>query len=81
MKNTVVSEWIDCIVECASEPCCRSINYKYTLNLKNETNCEMLHNLVYNTSQTLLEKNALYDHVYLLNPRKVNCCKFMQVVL
>ncbi|XP_028411110.1 microfibril-associated glycoprotein 4-like [Dendronephthya gigantea] len=30
----------------------------------------MLHNVVYNTSESLLEKNSSYDHVYLLNPQK-----------
>ena len=73
IKNVVVSEWIDCVLECACEPCCRSINYKKTLDLKNETNCEMLHDMVYNKSQLLLlDKNNSYDHVYLANPRKVN---------
>ncbi|XP_028411182.1 microfibril-associated glycoprotein 4-like [Dendronephthya gigantea] len=30
----------------------------------------MLHNVVYNTSERLLEKNSSYDYVYLLNPQK-----------
>ena len=68
MRKTV-SEWTECIIECVKEPCCRSINYRKTLC--NETNCEMLHNVVYNTSEKLLEKNSSYDHVYLTNPHKV----------
>ena len=67
----VVSDWPDCVMECVREPCCRSINYKRTANLKNESNCEMLHNLVYNTSQKFLVANYTYNHVYLGNPRKV----------
>ena len=64
-----VSQKIDCVMDCAFEPCCRSINYKNTV--QNEPNCEMLHNFVYNTSSDLLEKNSSYDHVYLVSPQKV----------
>ena len=64
-----LSQWMDCVVECVKQPCCRSINYKQTSH--GESNCEMLHNLVYNTSEKLLERNPFYDHVYLINPRKV----------
>ena len=64
-----VPEKMDCIIECVNEPCCRSINYRKTL--RNEKNCEMLHNIVYNTSEALLERNSSYDHVYLTNPHKV----------
>ena len=67
----IVPQKIDCVMECATEPCCRSINYKTLLSLNNETNCEMLHNMVYNTSQTLLEKNSSFDYVYLISPHKV----------
>ena len=74
LKNIAVSDWFDCVVECATEPSCRSINYnnKEPLNLKNEANCEMLHNVVYNTSQKFLKKNSSYDHVFLMNPQKVS---------
>ena len=64
-----LSQWMDCVVECAKQPCCRSINYKQTS--QNESNCEMLHNLVHNTSEKLLERNPFYGHVYLINPHKV----------
>ena len=67
----LVSQRIDCIVECAIEPCCRSINYKKTS--KNETNCEMLHDQLdtNDTSKKLLNESS-YDYVYLTNPQKVN---------
>ena len=67
----LVSQRIDCIVECAFEPCCRSINYKKTS--KNETNCEMLHDrLDTNYTTTKLLNESSYDYVYLTNPTKVN---------
>ncbi|XP_028411143.1 microfibril-associated glycoprotein 4-like [Dendronephthya gigantea] len=57
-------------MECATEICCRSINFKKKLTSKNDSNCEMLHNVVYNTSERLLEKNSSYNYVYLVNPQK-----------
>jgi hypothetical protein len=67
----VVSEKLDCVMECSNEPCCRSINYKISPTLKNEPNCEILHNVVYNTSENALERSSSYDHVYLANSEKV----------
>ena len=64
-----VSERIECIMECVMEPCCRSINYKKTF--QNEPNCEMLHDVIYNTSEKVLERNSSYDYVYVLDPQKV----------
>jgi hypothetical protein len=69
LKATVVSQWINCIMECATELCCRSINFKKTF--KNESNCEMLHDVVYNTSEKFLQANSSYDYAYLANPAKV----------
>ena len=60
---------IDCVMECVKHPCCRSLNYKK--KSKDEPNCEMLHNLMYNTSEKLLQSNSSYDYVYLANPHKV----------
>ena len=62
---------IDCLIECVTEPCCRSINYrKHERN--NETNCEMLHNVVNSTTtKEVLEKNNSYDYIYLINSKKV----------
>ncbi len=64
-----VSQRIDCVMECATEPCCRSINYKKVL--QNESNCELLHNVIYDESEEVLEKISSYDYVYLVNPQKV----------
>ena len=71
IKPIVVLHWIDCVMECATDACCRSINYKKTVSLPNEPNCEMLHDVLYNTSEKMLENNSSYDHVYLENPEKV----------
>lgn len=70
-KTLVVSQDIDCVIECGNDPCCRSINYKKTLNLQNEPNCEMLHNVVYNLSEKVLESNTSYDHIFLVDTQKV----------
>ena len=57
-------------MECVTEPCCRSVNYRMTL--MNEANCEMLHTLAYNkTGEDLLEINSSYDYIYITHPRKV----------
>ena len=64
-----VFEKMNCVVKCVQEPCCRSINYKKTS--QNETNCEMFHQMVYDTSEKVLERNCSYDYVYLTNPQKV----------
>ena len=72
LKTIAVSQRIDCIIECFIEPCCRSINYKNTSSTsQNEKNCEMLHNVVYNTSKNELEETPSFDYVYLVNPEKV----------
>lgn len=70
LKSKIVTERIDCIMECATEPCCRSINYKTKTALDNETNCEMLHNLV-DRNKKLLKRNASYDYARVVNPYKV----------
>ena len=54
LRLKIVTEMIDCIIECATEPCCRSINYKTDTSFDNETNCEMLHNLVDRNKKLLL---------------------------
>ena len=68
MKKTV-SDWLDCVMECADESCCRSVNYNKAL--RNEPNCELLHDIIYNASEKVLEKNSSYDYVYLTDPHKV----------
>ena len=55
-------------MECAIDQCCRSLNYKKNSTLQNETNCEMLHNVV---SHNMLEKHSSFDYVYLINSEKV----------
>ena len=69
--TSAATHWINCAKECVEEPCCRSINFKKIVSTKSERNCEMLHNVVYNTSENLLENNASYDYIYFINPRKV----------
>ncbi len=64
-----VSQRIDCVMECATEPCCRSINYNKVL--QNVSNYELLHNVIYDDIEEVLEKNSSYDYVYLINPQKV----------
>ncbi len=71
LMTKFVSQMIDCVMECATEPCCRSINYKKEIVLHNEPNCEILHNVIYNVSEEVLGRNSSYDYVYLINPQKV----------
>ena len=62
---------------CVTEPCCRSVNYRNTL--QNSSNCEMLHNGFCAKSVKILESNCSYDYVYLVNPKKVKeLCKCVQ---
>jgi hypothetical protein len=69
--TTAATHWINCAMECFKEPCCRSINFKKIVAKLSERNCEMLHNVVYNTSEQVLENNASYDYIFFNNPRKV----------
>ena len=66
------ADWSVCAIECVKDSCCRSINYKTIITARNEENCEMLHNLVYNTSDDLLKKNDTYVHIFFNSPMKVN---------
>jgi hypothetical protein len=54
--TTHVTGQLDCLIVCDKEPCCRSINFKKKSSSHIEKNCEMLHNVVSNTSEQLLEK-------------------------
>ena len=59
-------------MDCAADQCCRSINYKKISTSHNETNCEMLHDIVsHNMFDDMLEKNSSFDYVYLIKPEKV----------
>ncbi len=93
--TTVATHWINCAKECVEEPCCRSINFKKIISTQNERNCEMLHNVVYNSSnKKFLLENTSYDYIYFNHPRKVRIyavlnsyfilksfinCKFLQI--
>jgi hypothetical protein len=70
--TTHVSGQLDCLIVCDKEPCCRSINFKKKSKSHIEKNCEMLHNVVYNTSEKLLETNAFFDHLYFTSSKKVS---------
>jgi hypothetical protein len=67
----VVSDKLGCVMECHNEACCRSINYKKTSTFQNEPNCEILHHVVYNSSENALMKSSSFDHVYLVDSEKV----------
>jgi hypothetical protein len=71
LTTTHVSGQLDCLIVCDKELCCRSINFKKESNSDDNQNCEMLHNVVYNTSEKLLETNAAFDHVYFVSSNKV----------
>ncbi|XP_028408358.1 uncharacterized protein LOC114530936 [Dendronephthya gigantea] len=69
LKKTDVSSKINCILSCVQEPCCRSLNYRERLPQGQTSLCEMLHDVIYNTSAEL-QKNRFYDYVYLNAPIK-----------
>jgi hypothetical protein len=69
--TTHVDGQLDCLIVCDKEPCCRSINFKKKSSSDDNQNCEMLHNVVYNTSEKLLETNSSFDHVYFVSSNKV----------
>ncbi|CAB3983413.1 Hypothetical predicted protein, partial [Paramuricea clavata] len=69
LKKVDVSSMMECVVSCVQEPCCRSINYRKRLPQDLASLCEMLHDVVYNTSAEL-EKNSSYDYIYFNAPRK-----------
>ena len=69
--TTNASQFMECLLDCCKEPCCRSVNFKKTSTLEDEPKCELLHNLAYNTSKNLLQGNASYDYAYFTKPEKV----------
>jgi hypothetical protein len=72
----LVSEKIDCVMQCGIEQCCQSINYKKTSTSQKETNCELLHDIgSYSSVNNMLEKNSSFDHVYKINTAKVREAK------
>ena len=68
--------WVDCAIECVKDSCCRSVNYKTIITAGNEENCEMLHNLVYNTSDDQLKENGTYNYIFFNSPMKVKTLSF-----
>ena len=69
--TTNASQYMACLLDCYKEPCCRSINFKKISTAENEPKCELLHNIAYNTSEEMLQKNVSYDHAFFTNPEKV----------
>jgi hypothetical protein len=69
VKN--ISSKIECILQCAQDRCCRSVNYKEISSNNPSRICELLHEIVLNKS-SLLQKNVLYDHVHIIEPHKVS---------
>ena len=65
-----VTSMLDCVLRCVNDPCCRSVNYKDQSEYAEESECELLHNTVYNTSSEL-KRNISYDHISLDKPVKV----------
>ena len=73
VKTKVVSKWIDCVMKCATEICCRSnesISRKKLLQKAIKLWNATQRGLQY-TSERLLEKNSSYNYVYLVKPQKV----------
>ena len=70
MEVRNVSSRIACVDECFAHPCCRSINYNYATSADHLNKCELLHNLVENTSY-VLERNSSFDHLFFNEPLKV----------
>ena len=72
LQTRKVSSKLECVVSCVHDPCCRSVNYKDKPECAEESECELLHNTVYNTSREL-KRNFSYDHISLDKPVKVYC--------
>ncbi|XP_028411627.1 coagulation factor VIII-like [Dendronephthya gigantea] len=77
-STAFVYDWVDCAGECLKEPCCRSINFKKEFISENSENynCEMLHHVITDASNNLLEPNSSYDYVFFHNTKKkfnLNC--------
>ena len=72
LRTEYVPTKIQCIVNCAQDSCCRSLNYKHKSHCNEQSKCELLHDTLYNASDGIqLEKNKSYDHVFLNEPKKV----------
>ncbi|XP_028398842.1 sushi, von Willebrand factor type A, EGF and pentraxin domain-containing protein 1-like [Dendronephthya gigantea] len=69
LKRTNAPNKIQCILSCVKEQCCRSVNYGERLQHDQACRCEMLHDVIGNTTAEL-ESNSSYDYVYLTAPLK-----------
>ena len=65
------SHFMECLLDCYKETCCRSVNFKKISTSEDKPKCELLHNLAHNTSKNLLQGNASYDYAYFTKPEKV----------
>ena len=79
--TTNASQFMECILDCYKEPCCRSVNFKKISTSEDEPKCELLHNLAYNTSKNLLQGNASYDYAYFIKPEKVRSVPALMVLI
>ena len=75
------SQFMECILDCYKEPCCRSVNFKKISTSEDEPKCELLHNFPYNTSKNLLQGNASYDYAYFTKPEKVRLVPALMVLI
>lgn len=69
-----VSSLTACVDACFAHPCCRSMNYKHSTAVNQSNKCELLHNLVENSSQHTshaLEPNSSFGHFFFNQPLKV----------
>ena len=59
-----------CVDDCFANPCCRSMNYNHASSTNQSNKCELLHDLVDNTSH-VLEPNSSFHHIFFYQPLKV----------
>ncbi|XP_046863743.1 uncharacterized protein LOC124457555 [Xenia sp. Carnegie-2017] len=69
-KKINVKNEMECIVSCAKEPCCRSINHRRRLSQGSRSLCEMLHSVLNKSKENDLNHNRFYDYIVLNSPFK-----------
>ncbi|XP_046864159.1 uncharacterized protein LOC124458109 [Xenia sp. Carnegie-2017] len=69
-KKIDVTNEMECIVSCAKEPCCRSINHRRKFSQGRWSLCEMLHTDLNNSKENDLKHNRFYDYIFLNSPFK-----------
>ena len=70
LKTVKTIPRIHCVLNCSHDQCCRSVNFKRSSVQKEIGDCELLHD-VKNSSSSELEKDEMYEHIPLFDPRKV----------